>query len=165
MSSSPENFDSLEKLLRLKRHEQPPPRYFNEFSGRVIDRIARGEARVSWWERFGFDLRPALAAGAGMVACGLIVYGVATAEGDAGPVNGLGSLGTMATISSPAALVDTEANSTNTYGTPIDRRVFRPQVIPAGFQGRSNPWETSFRRLPLLIRNALKRERLARKLE
>src|SRR5436190_2543465 len=78
--SSPENFDSLEKLLRLKRHEQPPPRYFNEFSGRVLARIERGEARSSWWERFGVDLRPALAAGAGMVACGLIVYGVATTD-------------------------------------------------------------------------------------
>src|ERR1043165_9633080 len=82
MNSSPDNFKSLEKLVRLKRHEQPPPRYFREFSGRVIDRIERGEARLSWWERFGSDLRPALAAGAGLVACGLIVYGVATTDGE-----------------------------------------------------------------------------------
>src|SRR5215212_690509 len=97
--SSPDNFDSLEKLLRLKRHEQPPPRYFNEFSGRVISRLERGEARLSWWERFGFDLRPALAAGAGLVACGLIVYGVATTEGEASAVGGPGLIGFNATES------------------------------------------------------------------
>jgi hypothetical protein len=141
--SSPEDFDSLQKLLRLKRHEQPPPRYFNEFSGRVIDRIARGDTRLSWWERFGFDLRPALAAGAGMVACGLIIYGVATAEGDAGPVNGLPGFANSAMDASPPPLVaNTEtlvgANSTNpaTYGTPLDRSLFRPQAMNVSFGGQ-----------------------------
>src|SRR6187549_2267077 len=120
MSSSPDKFESLEKLVRLKRHEQPPPRYFREFSGRVIDRIARGEARLSWWERFGFDLRPALAAGAGLVACGLIVYGVATTEGEAGAASGPGLMGfnvNDATLQPSPMLVNSEnavvANSTN----------------------------------------------------
>lgn len=141
MSSTPDNFESLEKLLRLKRHEQPPPRYFNDFSGRVIDRIGRGEARRSWWERLGFDLRPALAAGAGMAACGLMVYGVATTEGDAGPVNGVMYAGNAfhaaAPMGDPAQSV--AANSTNPvpiYGTPIDKAVFRSQVMPASFSGQ-----------------------------
>jgi hypothetical protein len=143
MNSSPDNFDSLEKLLHLKRHEQPPPRYFNEFSGRVIDRIARGDARLSWWERFGFDLRPALAAGAGMVACGLIVYGVATTDGDAGVVTSASmAAASPASVSSPALLVGTEqsiaANSTNpaTYGTSIDQKIFRPRPMPVSFPGQ-----------------------------
>lgn len=142
--SSPENFDSLEKLLRLKRHEQPPPRYFNEFSGRVISRIERGDARVSWWDRFGFDLRPALAAGAGLVACGLIVYGVATTEGEVGVIGGPGLIGFNASESviqpSPilASSVNTvAANSTNpvpSYGTSIDRHGWSPLATPVSFQ-------------------------------
>src|SRR6185503_6623973 len=82
MDSPSDKSDLLTRLLRLKRHEQPPPRYFNDFSSQVLSRIERGEARVSWWERFGFDLRPAMAAASGALACGLIIYGVATAGGE-----------------------------------------------------------------------------------
>ena len=39
MRSPPDNFDSLRKVLRVKRHEQPPPRYFNEFASHVMARI------------------------------------------------------------------------------------------------------------------------------
>ena len=80
MSLPSDEFESVQAILRLKRHEQPPPRYFDEFSGRVLARIQKGEARASWWERFGFDLRPALAAATGVFACGLVIYGVATAD-------------------------------------------------------------------------------------
>lgn len=137
MDSSSDNFDSLRKLLKLKRHEQPPPRYFNDFSSRVLSRIERGEGRISWWEKFGFDLRPALAAATGVLACGLIVYGVATADGgEAGAgaaYAGNGFNGMMASADMTAA------NSTNpvaSYGTPIDRKVFGGQVAPAAFQMR-----------------------------
>jgi len=144
MSSSPDNFESLEKLLRLKRHEQPPPRYFNEFSTRVMARIEHGEGRPSWWERFGFDLRPALAAGAGMVACGLIVYGVATTDGE---VDLNGSMGYAANDSSLAPkplLANAEqaitANSTNpvrTFGQPTSGTIFHPKIVPASFEAAS----------------------------
>ena len=140
MSSSPDNFESLEKLLRLKRHEQPPPRYFNDFSGRVIDRIGRGEAKRSWWERLGFDLRPALAAGAGLAACGLMVYGVATTEGDAGSVTAANYAGGFLTASAPMEdpTRSLGANSTNpvpSYGTPVDP-VFRSMAMPVSFSPR-----------------------------
>ena len=39
MNAEPENFDQLCRLLKLKRHESPPPRYFNDFSSQVIARI------------------------------------------------------------------------------------------------------------------------------
>lgn len=139
--SAPDN-NSVEKILRLKRYEQPPPRYFNEFSERVAARIENGEGRLSWWERFGIDLRPALAAGAGMVACGLIVYGVATSDSEA-----IGNVEQMAvgdTAPAKSLLVNAEravaANSTNpvaTYGTPVDRALFETtKIVPASFQMR-----------------------------
>ncbi|HEY0550426.1 MAG TPA: hypothetical protein VGF13_12560, partial [Verrucomicrobiae bacterium] len=118
--------------------------YFNEFSSRVISRIERGEARLSWWERLGFDLRPALAAGAGLVACGLIVYGVATTEGEAGAASGPGLMGfnvNDAALQPSPVLVNSEntvaANSTNpvpTYGARIDRNGWGALVTPASFQ-------------------------------
>jgi hypothetical protein len=142
MSSPSDQFDSVQKILRLKRYEQAPPRYFNEFSGRVIARIERGEGRSSWWERFGFDLRPALAAVTGAFACALVVYGVATAE-DVEPadVSGMSSLATPsgATVGGPdlaATGGSSSGYSTNpvsSYGTPIDRNVFRAQLTPVSY--------------------------------
>lgn len=144
MSSSPDNFESLEKLLKLKRHEQPPPRYFSEFSGRVTSRIEAGEGRTTWWERFGFDLRPAFAAAAGMFACGLVVYGVATSDGGPDVNSGLAGVGEISSgLLEPNRLLAVRAgggDSTNMmvsdYGTPIDRKAFGKEVIRTGFSLR-----------------------------
>lgn len=90
---SPENqdFESLRRLLKLKRYEQPPPRYFNEFSGRVIDRIrsdlspARSEAamEMTWLQRLlsAFDAKPLLAGAFGAVVVGVLVGGAVYSEG------------------------------------------------------------------------------------
>ncbi|HEY5298171.1 MAG TPA: hypothetical protein VIK59_09610 [Verrucomicrobiae bacterium] len=63
-----ENFEALRRLLALKRHEIPPPGYFNNFSARVIAQI-RVEAGASSkrslsespWKKFLqiFEMKPA----------------------------------------------------------------------------------------------------------
>ena len=90
MSADQENFERLRQLLALKRHEQPPPGYFNNFSREVIARIRAGEAgfgasageplfsEPSLLQRFWslFETKPALAGAFGVLVCGLLVSGV-----------------------------------------------------------------------------------------
>lgn len=72
-------FDLIRRALALKRHEIPPPRYFNELPGKILARLAEAEAPepVSFFERIRqtFILRPMLATGAGMAA-GVFVLGI-----------------------------------------------------------------------------------------
>ena len=80
METHSDDFNELRKLLALKRHEQPPPRFFNEFSARVIERLQTPEVlpQPTWWQRLGldFDLRPAMVCALGVVISGLLLFGV-----------------------------------------------------------------------------------------
>jgi hypothetical protein len=72
-----ENFDQLKKLLALKKHEQPPPGYFNSFSSKVIARIqAEEQAQAKpWWQRFlAFNVRPVMAGVYGLAAVGILGF-------------------------------------------------------------------------------------------
>lgn len=80
MNEAPENFEALQKLLALKRHEVPPPGYFNNFSEKIIARIEAQEMakQQSWWRQWltGVDAKPVLAGAyaaaiGGLFACGL----------------------------------------------------------------------------------------------
>ena len=75
----------LRRLLALKRHEIPPPGYFNHFSGEVIARIRAGEASESsgdWFFRLlqVFEFKPAFAGAFASVLFLLLVFGVIFAE-------------------------------------------------------------------------------------
>jgi hypothetical protein len=78
-----EYFESLRRLLALKRHEIPPPGYFNHFSNQVITRIQAGETEkttnlFSWLSKFleSLQAKPAFAGGFAMTLCSLLVIGI-----------------------------------------------------------------------------------------
>lgn len=94
MKPDQENFDHLLRLLKLKRYEQPPPRYFNDFSSRVIERIRAGGAdapegmfenlfmEAPWLQRLFsvFEAKPAVAWMFGLAVCALVVSGIVYSE-------------------------------------------------------------------------------------
>ena len=94
MNENQSNFESLRRLLALKRHEMPPPGYFDTFSKRVIARIRAGEAetpaslserlseQVPWLLKFlqAFEAKPVFAGAYASALCLLLIAGVIFAE-------------------------------------------------------------------------------------
>ncbi|HEV2694310.1 MAG TPA: hypothetical protein VG347_15555, partial [Verrucomicrobiae bacterium] len=118
MKDSEDNFNDLKNLLKLKRHEVPPPGFFNHFSDGVIARIREGEAREAgslaerlndnapWLVRFLriFEAKPGVIGGFATSLCLLLLFGVVLAErSESGPQNLMTASSTQADtmISSP----------------------------------------------------------------
>jgi hypothetical protein len=81
MNTENEEFDELRSLLTLKRHEVPPPGYFNTLSSKICARIEREEqAPVStlFARLFANRIKPALAYSFVLSVCGLMAYAVNT---------------------------------------------------------------------------------------
>lgn len=88
MNANENDFGTLRQFLKLKRHEIPPPGYFNNFSGEVIARIREGgktreiSAETPWLLKLLqlFEFKPAFA---GAFASGLfllLVFGFVFAD-------------------------------------------------------------------------------------
>ncbi|MBI4657473.1 MAG: hypothetical protein HY735_01280 [Verrucomicrobia bacterium] len=79
MSRPEEEFPKLTKLLAWKRHEKPPPAYFDRFREKLIDRIEAEELveYSSWWRWLveKFDAKPLLVCAYGLVISGLLLAG------------------------------------------------------------------------------------------
>ena len=117
MNAAPDNFEKLQKLLALKRHEPPPPGYFTNFSSKVMARLEAAElaAPAPWWQRVlaGWQTRPALLCAYGLLVGGVSVFGLSLYEmvqgnGDEtgatpGAWPAAGSV-TLATLPDPTAL-------------------------------------------------------------
>src|ERR1700712_4631018 len=87
MNTPPEEFENLQKLLKLKRHELPPPGYFNNFSTRVLTGIERQQGTVngsvaSWFARIlgTMETNPFAAGVFGASICGLLMAGVSWSQ-------------------------------------------------------------------------------------
>jgi hypothetical protein len=91
MNENQPNFESLRRLLELKRHETPPPGYFNNFSRQVVARIRAGEAEapagslsasMPWLLKWlqSFETKPVFAGGFATALCGLLLFGAVMAQ-------------------------------------------------------------------------------------
>ncbi len=79
MDPADDNFESLTKLMALKRYEEPPPGYFDRLPSRILGRIVREEEEPTDWLRslFGrFEFRPALAGAFGFTLGAFYLIGV-----------------------------------------------------------------------------------------
>jgi len=100
MQNQEDNFDALRRALKLKRHEQPPPGFYNSFSRQVISRIRENDVHdrrhvmdaaaweAPWISRLMqyFQTRPAYAGVIGAAACVLLLGGVVYSERPSAPV-------------------------------------------------------------------------------
>ena len=111
MENENENFDQLKKLLALKKHELPPPGYFNKLPGEVVSRIraeragdnmdamSKLNAEAPWLMRFWQSLegKPLFAGAFGAAICALALGAIFFAEKPvtqptfAGPRNNAGA--------------------------------------------------------------------------
>ena len=141
MNDEPENFGQLRRLLKLKRHESPPPRYFNDFSSQVILRIRAGTpagrlesfedtlSKSPWVRRFwqAIEHRPAMSGLLTAAACALLVVGVFASD-NARPTLNLTADG-MARIESP----EMGQSEQNSFAAP------RPAPTGLLFANSTNP--------------------------
>ena len=94
MENENENFDQLKKLLALKKHELPPPGYFNKLPAEVVSRIRAGRnatqqsgmatlnAEAPWLMRLwqSLEAKPLFAGAFGAVVCALMLGAILFSE-------------------------------------------------------------------------------------
>ena len=89
MNTGDDEFEQLRKLLKLKRHEQPPPGYFNGFSGRILTRIEREAeaqstagffANLSWLSRLRAVLAENPISSGIFAVCGILMVAIANSQ-------------------------------------------------------------------------------------
>jgi hypothetical protein len=88
MSENENDFEALKRLLALKRHEIPPPGYFDSFSDHVIARIRAGETveEMPWLLKFlqWFENRPAYPVGLASAMCLMLLIGIVSVQQNPG---------------------------------------------------------------------------------
>jgi hypothetical protein len=78
MNSDLNDFETLRKLIALKRHEQPSPGYFCRLPDRIAARLERGEGKFRFWENLvdRFTFRPAFVYGFSLAALSALTVSV-----------------------------------------------------------------------------------------
>ena len=149
MESPEENFEELRKLLELKRHETPPPGYFEGFSSNLIARIEAEDARPTpaWWQRFfpSLDASPLMVGAYGVIVASLVIAGVQLA-GQAGspeelaPNPGLAGTEPVGLEVESNAMIVTASDEAEGVARTAPTGMFNPPSI----HGTSTPQRVSF---------------------
>ncbi len=130
---NPDEFESVKKLLALKRHEEPPPGYFDRLPGEVRARIAHVQTHPEpWWRRWleAWDVSPTLATSYTVVAVTLTLGGVWWAKQPA-PEGG------PQIAATPVSLATASLTNTTIVSNAAPPGLFNPpslQVQPAEFK-------------------------------
>jgi hypothetical protein len=121
MDSLPPEHERLLRLLALKRHEVPPPGYFDRFADRVVLHIKAGHtpAPEPWWTRLRGWLvtEPALAGSYAMLVTGGLFFALSVYHlSDRGASPALLSphhFGAVAAMPGPATISVAERDAEN----------------------------------------------------
>lgn len=137
--------EDIQKLLRLKRYEQPPPGYFDrfltEFQARQREELLRRPLWVIAWERIlggvpAFRLPRLAMAGSFAAVLLAVAIGVATLETDSEPARANGeaaaagaSTGEMASprVSSAALLTDSSLRGSEVFSNGPSQQGHEPR--------------------------------------
>src|SRR5258708_2301646 len=122
MSNAPEDFEQLRKLLTLKRHEQPPPGYFRDFSSHVMDGIEAAHSRTGlerlweeapWLQRFfqSLESNSLFAGGFAASICALLLGGIVYSQYVDEPAMATTSGSDVASLSVASAMAPQMASS------------------------------------------------------
>jgi hypothetical protein len=140
MKANNDQFENLRRALALKRHEQPPPRFFNDFSSQVIGRIRAGDKgdaagvtqffwEVPWLQRFwtALEAKPLLSGSFAVAVCGMLVAGVVYSE-KTDPVAARFGESTQ----SPSTMMAIADGANPGVGALVDQPTFTPGAEPSG---------------------------------
>lgn len=123
MNPDSQEFEQLRRLFAIKRHEQPPPGYFNHFSRDVLARIKAGETGESyqasgWIQKFWalLEAKPIFAGAFGASVCAVLISGILNSE-EAGALGGVSANGTPA--NSPFVPVSAIAQNQSVTAGPV----------------------------------------------
>ncbi|MHB8523773.1 MAG: hypothetical protein ACYDH9_23880 [Limisphaerales bacterium] len=123
MNPSPNDLDRLQRLLKCKRYEAPPPGYFDDFAERVIVRLERANtARTSsWWVNLfaGLEVKPLLVGAYGVAVCGLLLFGISISQMDSGALAASDAKAGGVWWTAPVGSAESSAGESALYSLPL----------------------------------------------
>lgn len=135
-----QNFEKLQQLLKLKRYEQPHPRYFNDLSSQVVARLRAGEtarldnleeavSQAPWLRRLWNTIegRPALSGLLSAGVCGLVLVG-GFMSGKPGLQPGLAEKKPEPPVKQSSLLAET-GSSNSLFSLPLGPGAQSPQPV------------------------------------